>query len=218
MRIPFACPSCNAAGSADAVHIGKQVRCKHCGARFAMPSPDEPEADTYALEEPDEEPARGRSMGPPEGGSSFVPSRVDDTAAGDRPRRKKRTASGLTPMRVRKSRSGLLWRTWLIRCSAALVVLLVLIALLVPQGTLIAGCVLMILGSILILAGYGAGAYGAFCEDSLYGFLYLVIPLYAAYYMVTRWEDLWVWLAGSTVGVGLILAGTEIVRWAGVGT
>jgi hypothetical protein len=216
MRIPFACPSCNATGSADAVHIGKQVRCKHCGARFTIPNPDEPGADVYALEEQAEEPARGSFMSSPEG-ALFVPSRVDDTTAGDRPRQKKRVASGLTPMRVRQSQSAVLWQTRLIRCSVALVVLLVSIALLAPQGTLIAGCVLIILGSILLLVGYSAGAYGAFREDFLYGFLYLVIPLYTAYYMVTRWDDLWVWLACSTVGVGLILAGTEIVRWDGVG-
>ena len=37
MRVSFACPSCNAAGTVDAIHVGKQVRCKHCGAHFAIP-------------------------------------------------------------------------------------------------------------------------------------------------------------------------------------
>jgi hypothetical protein len=67
------------------------------------------------------------------------------------------------------------------------------------------------------LLGYAAGAYGAFCEDFLYGFLYLVIPLYTAYYLVTRWEDLWRWFACSTTGVGLVLFGTQLLRWSGVG-
>ena len=66
--------------------------------------------------------------------------------------------------------------------------------------------------------GYAAGAYGAFCEDFLYGFLYLVIPLYTAYYLVTRWEDLWRWFACSTTGVGLVLFGTQLLLWSGVGT
>ncbi len=100
--------------------------------------------------------------------------------------------------------------------AIVLVVVLALIALLLPQGTLIAGCVLMGIGSVMILVGFSAGAYGAFCEDFIYGVLYLVIPLYTAYYMATRWEDLWGWLICSTAGVGLILIGIEVVRWAGV--
>ena len=43
MHVSFACPSCNATGSVDAVHIGKQVRCKHCGTRFAIPDPENSE-------------------------------------------------------------------------------------------------------------------------------------------------------------------------------
>jgi hypothetical protein len=81
---------------------------------------------------------------------------------------------------------------------------------------LIAACTVMGLGSVMILVGYGVGAYGAFREDSLYGFLYLLIPLYTAYYLVTRWDDLWVWFVCMTSGVGLIVLGVEMARWAGV--
>ena len=63
----------------------------------------------------------------------------------------------------------------------------------------------------------GAGAYGAFREDFLYGVLYLAIPLYTAYYLVTRWDDLRVWFACSTAGVALVLLGTEVIRWSGAG-
>src|SRR5208337_3868253 len=71
------------------------------------------------------------------------------------------------------------------------------------------------LGGILVPVAYFAGAYGAFSEDALYGLLYITIPLYTAYYLVTRWEDLWIWVTCATVGVGLVLLGTEMVRWAG---
>jgi len=97
----------------------------------------------------------------------------------------------------------------------ALVLILTAIALLAPHGTWLVGCVLMAIGGILVPVAYFAGAYGAFSEDSLYGLLYLLIPLYAGYYIVTRWEDLWVWVACATLGVGLVLLGTEMVRWAG---
>ena len=74
----------------------------------------------------------------------------------------------------------------------------------------------MAIGGILVrsVADF-AGAYGAFSEDALYGLLYITIPLYTAYYLVTRWEDLWIWITCATVGVGLVLIGTEMVRWAG---
>jgi hypothetical protein len=106
-------------------------------------------------------------------------------------------------------------QTWLIWGGGALTLVLTGIALLAPHGTWLVGCILVAGGGILVPVAYLAGAYGAFSEDSLYGLLYILIPLYAAYYLVTRWEDLWVWMSCSTVGVGLVLIGTELVRWAG---
>src|SRR4051812_49600395 len=44
-------------------------------------------------------------------------------------------------------------------------------------------------GSLMMLGGYCVGLYAAFQEDSLYGCLYLIIPLYTAYYIITRWDD-----------------------------
>ena len=89
------------------------------------------------------------------------------------------------------------------------------VALFLPNGTLIAACVLMALGTVMVLVGFGAGAYGAFQEDFIYGFLYMVIPLYAAYYIVSRWDDLWIWLICMTMGVGIALLGIEMARWSG---
>ena len=78
MKIPFACPSCNATGSADAAFIGRQVRCKHCGARFAIPDPDDPNADVYALEGAFDAPAQDDSASEAQS-TFFVPSRSDGT-------------------------------------------------------------------------------------------------------------------------------------------
>ena len=104
---------------------------------------------------------------------------------------------------------------WLIWGSVALVLILTAIAFLAPDGTWLVGCILMAICGILVPVAYFAGAYGAFSEDVLYGLLYITIPLYTAYYLVTRWEDLWIWITCATVGVGLVLIGTEMVRWAG---
>ena len=146
----------------------------------------------------------------------FVPARADATTAIDRPRRRERSVSRPTSRRARSSKSVFSWQTWLIRGGLGLVLILTAIALLAPNGTWLAGVILMAIGGILVPVAYFAGAYGAFSEDSLYGLLYIMIPLYTAYYLVTRWEDLWIWITCATVGVGLVLIGTEMVRWAGV--
>ena len=52
MRLSFACPLCDAAGTEDAVYVGKQIPCKHCGTHFAIPDGETSEPDVYALEEP----------------------------------------------------------------------------------------------------------------------------------------------------------------------
>jgi len=215
MNVSFACPSCNASGSVDAVHIGKQVRCKHCGARFAIPDPENSQPDVYALEEPSPQATRGTSNSPAED-AVFVPARGDASSEVDRPRRKEKSVPVPSSRNVRAGKSDFPWLTWLIRGGVALVLILTAIAFLVPNGTWLVGCILLAIGSILVPVAYFAGAYGAFSEDSLYGLLYLVIPLYAGYYLVTRWEDLWIWVSCATVGVGLVLLGTELVRWASV--
>jgi len=214
MNVSFACPSCNAAGSVDAVHIGKQVRCKHCGAHFSIPDPEDSQPDVYALEEPSPQSARGISNSPAKD-VVFVPARADATVAIDGPRRRERSVSGPTFRSVRASKSAFPWQTWLIWGGVALVLILTAIAFLAPDGTWLVGCILVAIGGILVPVAYFAEAYGAFSEDALYGLLYVTIPLYTAYYLVTRWEDLWIWVTCATVGVGLVLIGTEMVRWVG---
>jgi hypothetical protein len=217
MKIPFTCPSCGASGSVDAAFAGKPARCKPCGYRFTIPTPGETKADVYALDEPVGE-AAGLTAMRPGPGSLFVPSRGDEPTA-DAARRPKRAATGTTarPARGRGRASDVAWRAWLVRGMLAAALASAAIALLAPRGTWIVGCLLLGLGSVMVLLGYGVGAYGAFREDVLYGVLYLLVPLYAAYYLVTRWDDLWVWFACSTAGTALVLLGTEMLRWSGVG-
>lgn len=215
MTVSFACPSCNASGTVDAVHIGKQVRCKHCGTHFSIPDQQDPQADVYALEEPSPQVATGRSHRGAGEDAVFVPARAEERSSTDRPRRREGSVSTETIRKFRSSRSVSAWLTRFIWGGIALVLILVAVALLAPHGTWLVGCILIAIGGTLVPVAYIAGAYGAFSEDSLYGFLYLMVPLYAGYYLVTRWEDLWVWVVCATVGVGLVLLGTEMVRWAG---
>lgn len=210
------CPSCGASGTADTIHAGKQIRCKHCQYRFAIPDPDKPEVEGYSLEDPDPVAVPIESLSRSEA-PVFVASRGDEpyTPNSDRKQKKSRGAKSL-PRSARAVRPDFPWKRWLARGGIAAVIVLTAITLFVPNGPLIAASILLLVGMVMVLAGYAAGAYGAFCEDFLYGFLYMTIPLYAAYYLVSRWDDLWVWFLCSTAGVVLILLGTEMLRWAGV--
>jgi hypothetical protein len=98
-------------------------------------------------------------------------------------------------------------RAALIAAPLVFLAALGLTAALVPNGTLIAACVLAGLGGLLVLTGYTVGLWAAFHEDSLYGFFYFIFPLYSAYYILTRFEDLWPWFLAMTVGVGLVTVG-----------
>jgi hypothetical protein len=216
MKVSFTCPSCNASGTVDAIHIGKEARCKQCKARFTIRDPSDPEPDVYALEGEAEAPAQPQAYeAAPE--AVFVPSPSRESTFAETPRRPRRSAPESPPKRRAKSRSQSAWPIWLAVAGALLIFALTGIALFAPAGTWFVGCILLVIGGLLSVLGFVAGAYGAFSEDSLYGYLYVLIPLFTAYYMVTRWEDLWVWLACSTVGVGLVLLGTELIFWAAAG-
>jgi hypothetical protein len=206
------CPACGFVGSLDASNIGKSLRCRRCGHRFVVPEAGEQEADEYMLDGPAPETFKEteRRSG---GDSTFVSAPVDDAMTAPKPRRKTRKAPRSSP---RKRGPGFAWRNWLIGLSVVIVLALITVSFAVPSGTLIAACAVIVIGCVMLLAGFLVGAYGAFREDVLYGLLYVLIPLYTAYYLVTRWDDLWVWCACSTAGVGLILLGTEIARWSGL--
>jgi hypothetical protein len=211
MKVEFACPSCGATGSVDAALAGRRARCKGCGHQFTIPREGEVADKSYALEGP-AEPMADTAYAEPE--SAFVPTRGDAPVEAA-PRRAKPPARRARPRR-RTAKEGSAWK-WLIRGMIALVVGLVGVALFAPKGVILAGCSVVLLGMLMVVVGYGAGAYGAFCEDSLYGMLYLIFPLYAGYYLVTRWDDLWPWFTCSTSGVVLVMIGTGLLQWAGMG-
>lgn len=220
MRIPFACPTCHAGGSVEAKFAGRQARCKHCGTQFEIPSPAavtsaEPAAinEGYALGEP-VAPLAAAAVAP---SSSYVGPRGNEPKAEAYEQRPKRLSAEIEDQVRRIRKQNFSWLRWVLRIGIAAVVVLAAIALLAPKGLIIAGITVVAIGLLLLFVGFGAGAYGAFCEDSLYGFLYLFIPLYTAYYLVTRWEDLWIWFACQSAGVVLIGVGTWLLEMGGLG-
>ncbi len=202
MKIAFACPSCGAPGSADEAFVGRTVRCKHCGHRFPIPGTDSSaDDDGYGLDAA-EAPRPPPSTAPP----VYVSSRGDEPAVFV-PRRKAAASKKKT---IRRVGSGVEWRTWLIRGGITLILALVTVGMFAPQGPLIVAIVLALLGSVMVFASWAVGAYGAFSEDSLVGWMYVLLPFYSAYYFITRRDDLWRWWICSAVGAGFTYLAREI--------
>ncbi len=219
MRIAFACPSCGATGSVDGSAAGKAARCKHCGGRFTIPEA-EPAAE-YDLQEvmppPPQDADGGYAVVESTGDSAFTPTRGAEPAGAVPTPVSVRPGGTRSGSGSRKRRQQAIARAKGLGGGAGvLAVVLAGIALFAPHGVLVVAWILMGLGCAMILLGFAVGAFGAFSEDFLYGFLYLILPFYAAYYMVTRWDDLWIWFACMTAGVGLASLGIEMTRWAGV--
>ncbi|WP_406694465.1 hypothetical protein V5E97_25660 [Singulisphaera sp. Ch08] len=217
MKIPLTCPACGAASTVDAVFAGRAGRCKHCNHRFTIPNPGESHPETYTLDEPPAVPVDAAEIDL-EPSSTFVRARGDEPSALTSRRKRRPIEPIARPMsrREREREPGFAWGKWLSRAGGSAVLVLAAIAWLAPGGPIFVGSVVLAIGTFMVLLGFGVGAYGAFREDFLYGFLYLAIPLYTAYYVVSRWDELWIWFACSTVGFGLVLFGTEMLRWNGV--
>ena len=212
MSIAFTCPRCRKSYSVDAALAGRSGRCKACGRAITIPHFFDDGDDTIATEGYDlTQPVVAAAK--PDMQSVFVPSGRDPEVP-TRARRR-RSESSPTEARSRREEEKPFFqspRRFLVAIPLILVVVLGLTALIVPNGTLIAACVLAGLGSLMIVVGYFVGAWAAFHEDSLYGFAYLVFPLYTAYYLLTRFDDLWPWFIAMTVGVGLITLGATIAE------
>lgn len=218
MRVAFECPSCGVKGVAEEEHVGREVRCKQCKHRFVIRRPDDPGPNTYDLEEPPpralaEENPFAPAPDPFAGPSTFVPTRGDRGVSApdikDPPRQRTLRKK---PQPSAASRSRLKVLAWV---AGLFLLTLVAVALFAPRGLELAGMALLVLGSLMVMIGYTVGLFAAFREDMLYGFFYAVFAPYTAYYMLTRLDDLWPWLACSTVGVGFVFVGTEMLRWAG---
>ena len=206
MKVEFACPGCGAKFAAESSQAGKSAPCRRCGERVTVPRPpvhveDEDDGTLYALAEPLPA-ARPIEVGE----SSFVRARADPKALDrdGRPRpapkaKARREADGLDPVAMLRK---------IAPYGAVGLALLAAVAAFAPHGRLIVGGLVAAMGFGVFAYGYVTCVYIAFSEDGLYGWLFLLFPLYAAYYLVTRWDDVW----SRAV---LVVAGTAMLTLGG---
>ncbi|MEW4567197.1 hypothetical protein AB1L88_04955 [Tautonia sp. JC769] len=213
----FVCPSCAAPGKARSDWAGRSVRCKHCKAVFVLPEPGEAAANAYDLAElPERGPAPVVLANRAEhGGSTFTPSYREGSLEHvpvDRYRPK--------PRKPKTSREEI--RDWSGDGRVKLLVGILVVGLVLAVATFVipgfrgwGGMALIGMGLLLTAIGYFVGAYAAFREDMLHGMLYLFIPIYTGYYLVTRFDDLWPFFAGSTIGFVMFALGMKALEVQG---
>jgi hypothetical protein len=210
MSISFACPSCRKGYTVNAALAGRSGKCAACGLSMAVPS-------VHADEEQDHIATEGYGLAEAmavvplaETQNVFSPGRNDpEFERAPRPR----SASPGKRKRRREEDESFLFRhrKALLLTPIVLAVLLFLMAVLMPNGRLIAACVLASVGGLLVVVGYFVGLWAAWHEDSLYGFLYFFVPFYSAYYILTRWDDMWPWFVAMTVGTVMVsIAGSMV--------
>jgi hypothetical protein len=210
MKIPITCTRCGKQYEVDETFAGKRGKCASCGERMTIPDYDraaasQPESDAYQLEESHAS----------EQATSFSPVKgIDDGEDGQIRRRIKKRNSKSSPRRARDvARSPLvLLRVKSLIGLACVVFVLVVIAVFVPGARLNIGRAIALVGLIVFFYGYGSGAYIAFTEDDLYGWLYLLFPPYAAYYYVSRWDEMKSRLVMLILGLAMLAGGGRLLE------
>jgi hypothetical protein len=130
--------------------------------------------------------------------------------AADRERGKKK-AFGRTKRR-REREEPAVSRSVILISLAALALMLTLLALFVPGTRKTVGVAVALPGLLLCVYGFVSGAYIAFTEDDLYGWLYVLFPFYAAYYFVSRWDEMRSRLVMVVVGLTLLAIGGRMLE------
>lgn len=215
MTIAFACPSCGKAFEVAAALAGRTGKCKSCGRPMTIPAyqhEDDVATEGYILMDGAERAAEAEPE-PMMAGESVYTGTMSDPVEYPNPRprttlapkKRKKRRQNAEPFLARNGRL-------LVGVTIALAVVLGLVALLVPGGKLFAAIIVMIIGSVMILVGNFVGLWAAFQEDSLYGILYLLVPFYSAYYILTRWDDMWPWFASMTIGAVLVGASLGVLE------
>ena len=209
MMIPVTCSGCSGQYEVDERYAGRTVNCGYCNQPMKIPNAERelpasmPAHGEYQLDEP-LEPASSTFRAARETSSK------DSEWTTDRNRAKKKSSgrSRRQPARAEPAVS----RPVILITMAALVILLILLAAIAPSTRKIVGMAIALPGLLLCVYGYASGAYIAFTEDDLYLWLYILIPCYAAYYYVSRWDEMRSRLAMVVVGLILLSIGGQMLK------
>jgi hypothetical protein len=211
MKISVTCEACEQQYEVDDRYAGKTIKCPKCEQRMAIPAA--PPAATpllvvgeYALEEP--------VNGAPSTFRAATETKGEDQPSGRGEVKTKsvKRANGKGKNKKRGRAEGALSLPTGLFCLAVIAGFLAIVAVFVPAVRTPVGVALALPGLLLCLYGYLTGVYIAFTEDDLYGWLFLLIPCYAAYYIVSRWDDMYGRVIMVVAGLTLLAIGGRFLE------
>jgi hypothetical protein len=217
MTIAFRCENCGKSFEVDGALAGKKCKCKQCGHIFSIPVPRQPSSrprnlQTFGASEdsrastasrpassrpapsspprPQPSPAPAydpyEDLGPPaiptvdlENDEEFLPPRPAKPAP-ERKKRSKRRSSGFSIESIPGWVYLLLGLGFVVAITVACTSRAGL--LVVAGGSVLVGMIMMAIGGIGLIVI-------AFTESVACGLLYLFVPFYCLYYVITRWAD-----------------------------
>jgi hypothetical protein len=190
MKTPVTCAGCHRKYEVDDRFAGRTVKCPNCGKLISIPAAESAAAaapldyDEYQLGDP-LEPAPSSFRASPDR------SREERVEGQGRGRATIKTSQRSTRRdRSRETSENAVSLPVILISLTAVAVGLALVATFVPGARKTVGVALALPGVLLCLYGYASGIYIAFTEDDLYGWLCLLFPFYAAYYVVSRWDEM----------------------------
>ncbi len=217
MTIPVTCTGCGRKYEVDGSFRGKRGKCAGCGHVLVIPDAESATAAPaaaaaisdeggYALGDT-HEPAQSTFRASP-ATSIGSPERSRDRG-GTRTKTPRRTiAAGGLSRHLRSAKS----RRRILISMAVVIPALALSAAFIPGARLVIGIAVALPGLLLCIYGYASGAYIAFTEDDLYGWLYLLFPFYTAYYCISRWDEMRSRLLMVVAGLGLLVLGGRLLE------
>jgi hypothetical protein len=213
MKIPVACAGCHRQYEVDERFAGKTLKCAYCEKSMSVPvaegAAQQPlrAIDEYELDDPGE--AVGSTFRPARTKSDEEPAGLQRTGG---VKKKKTRLSTKKRERRREPAESILSNPTVLITFVTVAVVLAILGYFVPGLRRTAGVTLALPGLALCLYGYASGVYIAFTEDDLYGWLFLLFPFYAAYYVVSRWDEMRSRLIMVGVGLALLTIGGQFLE------
>ncbi len=212
MKIPVSCPGCHRRYEVDDRFAGKTLKCAHCEKSMLVPPALSP-AQLVSPTSSEYELGDAHQTAPSTFRSAPAQSEYGETQTRNRAR--PRTQTGKTAKRKKRGREPVITTETLSKILIGLAAIAVVIALLgyfVPGARKWAGVSLALPGLLLCIYGYATAVYIAFTEDDFYGWLFLLFPFYAAYYVVSRWDEMRSRLIMVGIGLALLTVGGKFLE------
>ncbi len=190
MTIQVTCDSCFMNYQLKDELAGRKVRCKQCQEIIEVPRPGAKRAirteDPRDTDDGEDEPAEAPRA----------------PAPGRRKKKKKKKAQSAGSSGFRTG--GLIIAGIAFAC---LFVLMCLVGFFVPAvQTVLGGGTALVGGGLLLVGGIGI-IMAAFEEDVMCGVMYMVVPFYPLYFVITRFGDVWKMLLMQVGGTMLLVVG-----------